>query len=97
MKPTTAAKAFRALQAASGAAQANLGDRASGQTVLFAYTMGFMEYHKMVMDFTPAGKQEAMLLEESTLVLYVGSQDLLSKTTPHHIQNEARHVGGRRG
>lgn len=49
--------------------------------VLFAYTMGFMENHKMVMYFTPAGKQRAMLPEETMLMLYVCSKVLLSK--PH--------------
>lgn len=70
------AKAFHTLQAASSAPQANLGDRAPGQTY-----MGFMENHQMVMYFTPAGKQGAMLPEETMLMLYVCSKVLLSK--PH--------------
>lgn len=40
-----------------------------------------MEYYEMVMYFTPAGKQGAMLLGETMFLLYVGSKDLLSK--PH--------------
>lgn len=51
------------------------------ELVLFAYTIGFMEYYEMVMYFTPAGKQGAMLLWETMFMLYVSSKDLLSK--PH--------------
>jgi hypothetical protein len=50
------------------------------KVMLFAFTMVFVDRHKVMMCFIPAGKQGAMLLEEATLKLYMCSKVLPSRT-----------------